>query len=72
VVYIGGTDGIFMSRDGGLTWEPRSAGLESRHVLALVASPVKPGLMYAGTNGGGLYRTQNGAVFWERVPLWRK
>jgi len=68
-VYVGGPAGVFTSRDGGRTWENRSAGLPSRNVLSLAASRVPPTLLYAGTNGGGLLRSRDGATTWEPVPL---
>jgi len=68
-VYIGGPTGVFKSRDGGMTWENRSAGLSSRNVLSLAASRMSPALVYAGTNGGGLLRSRDGATTWEPIPL---
>jgi hypothetical protein len=31
--------------------------------------PRNPQLLYAGTNGSGLYRSTDGAATWTRVPL---
>lgn len=52
-----------------MTWENRSGGLSSRNVLSLAASRVQPTLVYAGTNGGGLFRSRDGVTTWEPVPL---
>jgi photosystem II stability/assembly factor-like uncharacterized protein len=60
---------VFNSRDGGKTWEPKNEGLASRNILALAASRAAPGVVYAGTNGGGLYRNRQGGPAWERMPL---
>jgi len=68
-IYVGGPTGVFKSRDGGMTWENRSADLLSRNVLTLAASRTSPALVYAGTNGGGLLRSRDGATTWEPVPL---
>ena len=68
-VYVGGPAGIFKSRDEGMTWENRSEGLPSRNVLSLAVSRVPPTQLYAGTNGGGLLRSRDGARTWEPVPL---
>jgi len=69
ILYVGGRAGIFKSQDGGLTWEPRNDGLTNRNVLSLAISQASPALLYVGTNGGGLFRSRNGAVTWESVSL---
>lgn len=66
---VGSPAGVFTSHDGGMTWENRSAGLSSRNVLSLAAGRVPPTLVYAGTNGGGLFRSGGDVTTWEPVPL---
>lgn len=68
-LYVGNREGVFKSEDRGETWENRGAGLPGRNVLALAAGPRAPTVLYAGTNGGGLFRSHDGAVTWEPVPL---
>jgi len=69
VLFVAGRAGIFKTWDGGFTWKPRNDGLGSLNVLSMAASPVVKEPVYVGTNGGGLYRSRDGAATWERVPL---
>lgn len=39
----------------------------SAYIMKLIASPVDDQLIYAATNGGGLYRTQNGGDHWTDI-----
>ncbi len=65
---------LFVSTDGGLTWEQAANGPPCRedqdcHVFGdLVAGPVTAGELWAAVADGGLYRTSDrGATPWERV-----
>ena len=49
-----GDHGIFVSRDGGATWDDFSEGLRHLGVFALELDP-EEGILYAGTRGGGIY-----------------
>jgi hypothetical protein len=44
-------------------------GLETLNIRTLVMSQRDPQLLYAGTNGSGLYRSIDGAATWTKVPL---
>jgi photosystem II stability/assembly factor-like uncharacterized protein len=44
-------------------------GLETLNIRTLVMSPRDPQLLYAGTNGSGLYRSTDGGANWTRLPL---
>jgi photosystem II stability/assembly factor-like uncharacterized protein len=39
--------GVFVSRNGGATWEAANAGIESRSILALAVDPRTPSTLYA-------------------------
>lgn len=54
-------DGIYESRDGGVTWIKLSAGSIGIHDLAI--APTDPSVIYAGTVGGVLKST-DGGVSW--------
>ena len=70
--------GVFVSFDGGLTWQPRSAGLPHRvvypfpdppeyaAVTSLAADPANPRRL-AATTASGVYLTTNGGMAWQRV-----
>ncbi len=69
VLYVTSRKGVHKSTDGGKTWQSMNAGLENLNVRALVLSPLDSNSLYVGTNGGGLYRSRDGAGSWESVPL---
>ncbi|HEY1859520.1 MAG TPA: hypothetical protein VGG61_04155, partial [Gemmataceae bacterium] len=77
-LYFGGNH-VFRSIDRGDTWTPISADLtlgkpgpspDNGHTLtALAESPLKAGLLYAGTDDGRLHVTRNGGSTWTDVSL---
>ena len=61
-------DGIY--RLDGNGWTAVSDGLPPRStILALVADPRAPGLLWAARDGGGVYRSTDGGDEWENVAL---
>ena len=44
-------------------------GLETLNIRAIVPSSFDPHMLYAGTNGSGLYRSKDEAQTWTRVQL---
>ncbi|MDH4303535.1 MAG: hypothetical protein OEV53_05685 [Nitrospira sp.] len=68
VLYITGRDGVHRCEDGGMIWKAINKGLTSTNVRAIVQSDVDPRVFYAGTNGSGLYRSQDAGETWEPMP----
>ena len=68
-VFVASRAGVHTSRDGGQTWDAINEGLTNLNVRALVISPTDPSTLYTGTNRAGLFRTNNGGLVWEPVPL---
>jgi photosystem II stability/assembly factor-like uncharacterized protein len=68
VIYLGGREGVHRSEDGGTTWGTLNTGLATLNIRSLVQSPTDPDVFYAGTNGSGLYRSNNRGETWESVP----
>ncbi len=66
MVYSTDTGNIFRSTNEGESWSPCRQGAESGRVLALVADPANPDLLYAGTEGG-LFRSPDFGSTWMRV-----
>ncbi|MDQ6799705.1 MAG: hypothetical protein M3041_02600 [Acidobacteriota bacterium] len=56
--------GIFVSDDGGVSW--RAGGLADEIVNALAISAAQPHTIYAGTESGNVYRSNDRAESWER------
>jgi photosystem II stability/assembly factor-like uncharacterized protein len=57
IVYAGTGSGIYVTTDAGASWSSFSDGLTNTDVITLALRPGPSGLLFAGTNGGGLFRT---------------
>jgi photosystem II stability/assembly factor-like uncharacterized protein len=69
VLYVTSRKGVQKSTDGGETWQSKNAGLDNLNIRALAMSPLDSDSLYVGTNGSGLYRSRDGGLSWESVPL---
>lgn len=70
-IYAGTLDnGVLRSVDGGKTWSP--AGLFGYPVKAMRASPLKPGVIYAGTKPALLFVSHDHGQHWEELSSFRK
>lgn len=56
VMYASTDHGVYEITGGGSHWAPLNQGLKNSIVLDLIADPLSPGTLYAGTSGGGVYR----------------
>jgi photosystem II stability/assembly factor-like uncharacterized protein len=76
-LYMGGNR-LLRSPDGGDTWEPVSPDLSDPAggergavpfgtVTMISESPLRPDLIYVGTEGGSVWRTRDAGVTWNRV-----
>ncbi len=61
------SEGVFKSTDGGKTWKPSSKGLHVRKVWEIAADPHRKGTIYAGTQYGHLFKSENSGDSWEEV-----
>jgi photosystem II stability/assembly factor-like uncharacterized protein len=62
--------GIYKSPDGGLTWvSANDANTANQCIHDLAIHPQFPGLIYAASNSGGLFRTLDGGVLWSQLSL---
>jgi photosystem II stability/assembly factor-like uncharacterized protein len=76
-LYVGSSNGIYKSIDGGASWNPSwnpsNGGPTSFWVSALTADPSNPGTLYAGTKDfripGGVFKTTNGGTDWSAIGL---
>jgi photosystem II stability/assembly factor-like uncharacterized protein len=67
-VYVSGDSvGVFRSVDGCQNWQTSNSGVYSTNITSLLASRWLPSLVFAGTNGAGLYRSTNGAATWTKI-----
>jgi photosystem II stability/assembly factor-like uncharacterized protein len=63
-IYAGFATGLSMSQDGGATWTT-GGGLEGRWVPYVAAGPT-PGRLYAGTQGAGVFRSDDFGATWSQ------
>ena len=61
--YSCGRNGIFVSSDGGGSWQPSSTGLTNVHVNSLAVSA--GGEVYAGTYFGGVFESDDQGATWS-------
>lgn len=66
-VLAGGYSGVSRSSDGGATWTDSSAGLTFRDVRSLAIDPRTPSVVYAGTSGGGVFKSVDAGASWHRL-----
>ncbi len=69
MLYVAHREGVSKSEDGGKTWESRNTGLTNLNIRALAMSPIDSEILYAGTNGKGLFASTDRGMSWSSVPL---
>ena len=59
--------GVFKSTDGAMSWQAANVGLpDNTGVAALAVDPLRPGTLYAGTDGS-VFKSTDGAMSWHAV-----
>jgi photosystem II stability/assembly factor-like uncharacterized protein len=56
--------GIAKTNDQGKTWNLINKGLDDKDIWIIAVHPAKNNLLFAGTGGGKLYRSENGGNSW--------
>lgn len=69
VLFLVNADGVYTSSDAGDHWTRSSTGLPGTSVLAIAVSPADPQVVYAGTDGQGLFRSIDGSQTWSATAL---
>jgi photosystem II stability/assembly factor-like uncharacterized protein len=62
-----GSDGVWVSRDGGVTFQ--NTGLAGHLVTALAIDPTDPAVLYAGTQLDGVWRSLDGGQSWNEFDV---
>ena len=59
-LYAGTSDGVFVSRNGGISWNPMNDGLGNKSIVSLVLSPnyAEDGQIFAASLGGAIWSFQ--------------
>ena len=68
-VYAGSflAGGVFTSVDGGMTWTRHRLGSEIVYVWAIAIDRAGPNIVYAGTNGDGLFKSTDYGETWAAL-----
>ena len=66
-LFMGTSDGLLWSDDGGETWA--EASLDEHPVQVVAFDPTDAKTLYAGTYGGGVYRSTDGGRTWAASGL---
>jgi photosystem II stability/assembly factor-like uncharacterized protein len=68
VIYAGtvADGGLFISRDGGATWNAATGGLEKLWLRAIVPHPARRGVVYVAT-GAGIWKSENSGETWKTL-----
>jgi Abnormal spindle-like microcephaly-assoc'd, ASPM-SPD-2-Hydin len=68
VLYLGGTNGLFRSTDGGRNWtQGTNGGGDARSLVLDSTSPAANRILYAGISGSGVRQSTNGGQTWTQV-----
>jgi photosystem II stability/assembly factor-like uncharacterized protein len=68
-VFAAGDTGLFVSRDGGATWERVGAQGDVPTIWSLAVDPVDPDILFAGTRPAGVYRSRDGGQRWQKLTV---
>ncbi len=63
-IYYGG-GGLFKTSDNGTTWESLHSGFPNSICYPILIDPDQPARLYVGTDGGAVYRSEDGGQTWD-------
>jgi photosystem II stability/assembly factor-like uncharacterized protein len=69
-IYVGTTQTLYLSRDGGDKWSRRGGNLPLGNYASIIVNPKNSDEVFVGSaleNNGGLYQSTNGGMNWKRV-----
>jgi photosystem II stability/assembly factor-like uncharacterized protein len=64
-IWAATSSGIYLTTDRGVTWG--QARLTGKTVLDVIADPQQQGVLLAGVQGDGVYRSTNGGADWQKI-----
>ena len=63
-IYVGTSDGIYVSTDGGTSWKRQNSGIMNSFVRTVAVQNSGTGYLFAGVYGGGVFRSTNKGTTW--------
>jgi hypothetical protein len=67
LVYVGTDQGVFITKDAGLTWNEAAT---SKKFTSVAVDPANGGVAYAGTSDDVVYQTKDKGATWTPVVTW--
>ena len=64
-VLAGTRKGLFLSLNGGTTWQESNQGLSQLHLRSIAFHPDNPGFAYAGTEPAAIFISKDGGLNWQ-------
>lgn len=64
-VYLGTSDGLYLSSDAGKTWTRQSTGIKNSLVRTVAVTAGNPDYLFAGVYGGGVLKSSDAGVTWR-------
>jgi len=64
IIYVGTSQHIYKSRDGGATWALADEGIAGTRIMSLAVDPRSPAQVYAGTFGVAVWKSWDGGQHW--------
>ncbi len=65
-LFVGGSNGLDLSHDGGQTWQAADSGIPPTLGVPLITADVS-GRLFAGTTRSGVFRSVDGAMSWQNA-----
>jgi photosystem II stability/assembly factor-like uncharacterized protein len=67
-LWLGTRRGLYRWQPDSRRWVAAPADFPPGGITSLAADPSNPQVMYAGSSGDGLYRSDDGGAVWQRMP----
>ncbi len=64
-ILAGSKKGLYLSQDGGKSWQEANQGLSQPHLRSLAFHPEQPELAYAGTEPAAIFFSKDGGNSWQ-------
>jgi photosystem II stability/assembly factor-like uncharacterized protein len=61
--------GVYKSIDGGVSWTRKNVGLSNLNLHSIAVDPTNSNRVFAGTQWGGVFRSDNGGDTWRNAGL---
>ena len=68
VIYAGTYNGVFQSKDSGLSWN--RIGLDKKGIVSIAIDNKKHDILYAGTDSDGIFKSNDRGETWHDVTPW--